>query len=180
MTPIGANTATRVEERRILQETLLDRDNNGLTEEECERLNRIFAAAPPPPLTYAEVWADQRARDEGRLLMAEARLRATMARQPPSPSLPSSTAGTQSCKAGANSDDLPNPHRPSPEPSAAESQPPPRSNGSTEVAHWTNRLRLRRFKIQIEHADFISDHRQPEHPSVRSSDRFIHPSQFEA
>ena len=85
MTLTRASLAARAEERRLLEETLRDEDNNGLTAAECRRLIRIFRTEELP-ISYAEVWQDQRERDEGRVLMAQARLRATMAKQPPATS----------------------------------------------------------------------------------------------
>ena len=82
-----ASTVVRGEERRVLIEHLQDRDRSGLTQQECALLTDIFRAAPLPN-TYEEVWHDQRKRDEGRLLMAQARLRATMAKQPPPVAIP--------------------------------------------------------------------------------------------
>ena len=84
MTLTRPSASSRTEERRLLEDILRDRENNGITEEECTTLKRIFNSGPLPT-SYAEVWSDKKARDEGRVLIAQARLRATMAKQPPPP-----------------------------------------------------------------------------------------------
>ena len=142
MTVFHANPSARTEERRLLESTaeFTDHSNNGLTEAECADLTRIFSAGPLA-MSYAEVWRDQKDRDEGRLIIAQARLRATVAKKPPSPGPVSSTGDVQSSQGAdessevAQADDPPDPHKSSPTPSAEESQSSQRSSGSTEVAH---------------------------------------------
>ena len=184
MTLIGATLVTRIEEHRVLQTTLQDRSNNYFTEAECVKLNRVFSAGPLPT-SYADVWRDQRDRDEGRLLMAQVRLRATMAQKPPSPGPVSSTGDPQSPQGadesseGAQADDSPDPRGSNPTPSAEENHSQQGLNESAEAAQAEDLPDLPRTSLLHGTEESQSPQEAGDESKVLQRRGFRHPSEDE-
>lgn len=171
MTLTRPSVSARTEERRLLEENLRDKDNNGLTGEECVRLIRIFSTGELP-VSYAEVWRAQKDRDEGRLLMAQARLRATMAKQPPplisalNEAKEQSPQGEDESSEGAPADDSLDHPGSSSSSSVARSQSPQQASESQRVAPRRG-IRHRsepeeEYRQRVKRAPIITRPRRPE------------------